>query len=397
MSSSFSSALLLLAGLCSLVSGTQADDLENMDGALHDHEHHESVICHNIFYNVFDLAFAFYREPASRSETTNTLLSPISIVAAFAMLSLGAQGATLLQILESLNFNLRMVSEAHIHKCFQILLHIFQHPDHQLQLTMGSSLFVSDNLMLRDQFVQDIKELYHSKVIPINFWDTQFASKQINDYVERESHGEIVDLVQDLEKDADLILVDYISFHGKWTIHFPAEYTVEETFHVDEDTTISVPMINRLGIFLLTRDEKLSSWVLVQHSVGDVMAFFILPDPGKMQQLEEGLTQEHFNNLLGTIGERFARIHFPRLSMSAAYDLRSILSTLGITKIFAVHKAMLTFDDKRAGTEWASDLKYWAWPKALTIKFNRPFLLFIREENTNIPLFVGKVLNPTQQ
>lgn len=91
---------------------------------------------------------------------------------------------------------------------------------------------------------------------------------------------------------------------GKWTVQFPAEYAAEEDFYIDKETTVRVPMINRLGVFLLSRNEELSSWVLVQHAVGDVMAFFILPDPGKMQELEEGLTQEHFNKILRTIGER---------------------------------------------------------------------------------------------
>uniref|UniRef100_A0A8C2VQD9 Serpin domain-containing protein n=1 Tax=Chinchilla lanigera TaxID=34839 RepID=A0A8C2VQD9_CHILA len=304
MSSSISRVLLFLAGFCSLVPGPQAANFEYVDGALHDHEHHEYVICHNIFYNVFDLALAFYRGQASWSKTTNTLLSPISIVTAFTMLSLGTEGETLLQILESLNFNLRVASEIHIHQCFQLLLHIFQHPDHQLQLTMGSSLFVRDSLTLMHQFVQNVKELYNSDVISISFRETRFARKQINDYVEKETYGEIVDLVKDLKKDTDLILVNYISFHGKWTVQFPAEYIAEEDFHVDEVTTVRVPMIIRLGIFLLTRDEELSSWVLVQHAVGDAMAFFILPDPGKMQELEEGLTQEHFNSILPTIDEK---------------------------------------------------------------------------------------------
>uniref|UniRef100_H0V1Q8 Serpin domain-containing protein n=1 Tax=Cavia porcellus TaxID=10141 RepID=H0V1Q8_CAVPO len=415
MSSSISRALLLLAGLCSLVPGSWAEDLNHKDGAFHDHDHHEFVICYNVFYNVFDLAFAFYREPASWSKTTNTLLSPISIVTAFAMLSLGARGSTLIQILEGLNFNLGVVSEAHIHQCFQVLLHIFQHPDHQLQMTIGSSLFVSDDLVLMDQFVQNVKELYHTRVISINFKNTKHAKKQINNHVEKESHGEIVNLVKNLEKDTALALVNYISFLGKWTVQLQAEYTVEEDFYVDEDTIVRVTMFDRLGVFLLSRNEELSSWVLVQHAVGDVMAFFILPDPEKMQQLEEGLTQEHFNKILGTIDQKSARIHFPRLTISATYDLRSILSTLGITKIFsdeadlsgvtevasiklsaAVHKAVLTISDERTETRWATDLDDSAWENVPTIKFNRPFLLFIREENTNIPLFVGKVLNPEQ-
>ncbi|XP_023575429.1 alpha-1-antiproteinase 2-like [Octodon degus] len=416
MSSSISRGLLILAGLCSVVPGSQAKDLEEMDGSVHDHEHHEYLVCQNIFDNVIDFTINLYQEPASWSETTNVLLSPVSIMAAFAILSLGTKGDTHMQILDSLKFNLREMSEAHMHQCFQLLHHIFQHPDHQLQLTMGNRLFISDNLLLMDQFVQDVKELYHSEVIPISFRDTRFASKQISYYVEKETNGEIVDLVKDLEEDTDLILVNYISFHGKWADQLQAEYTAEEDFYVDEDTTISVPIIRRLGAFFLGRDEELSSWVLVQHSVGDVIAFFILPDPGKMRQLEEGLTQEHFNNLLGTIDKRFARIHFPRLSMSAAYDLRSILSTLGITKIFSdeadlsgvtgeasirlstvVHKAMLTLDERETETVSTPQFDDRAWSNAPIIKFNRPFFLLIREESTKIPLFVGKVLNPTQQ
>ncbi|XP_033622626.1 alpha-1-antitrypsin-like [Fukomys damarensis] len=358
-----------------------------MDRTFHDHEHHEFVVCHDIFYNVFDLAFAFYWEPARWSKTSNTVLSPVSIVAAFAMLSLGTKGATLTQILEGLNFNLRMISEAHVHQCFQPLLHILQHPDHQLQMIIGSSLFVSDNLMLMDQFVQGIKELYHSRVISISFRNTEHAKKKINNYVKRETHGEIANLVKNLKEDTALALVNYISFHGKWTVEFQAEYTVEEDFCVDEGTSIRVPMINRLGMFLLNREEELSSWVLVQQ---------------------------------------FARIHFPRLSISATYDLRSILSAMGITKIFsdeadlsamtevssiklstvrspdnstvpsAMHKAMLTIDERRTETRGATDLGDRDWSKVPTIKFNRPFIFIIREENTNIPLFLGKVVNPIE-
>ncbi|XP_005390497.1 PREDICTED: putative alpha-1-antitrypsin-related protein [Chinchilla lanigera] len=441
MSSCISRGLLILAGLCSLVPGSQAEDPEEMDASVHDHELHQYLFCHNIFYNVVDFAFNLYRESASWSKTSNVLLSPMSIMAAFAMLSRGTRGGTHIQILEGLKFNLRETPEAHVHQCFQLLLHIFQHPDHQLQLTMGSSLFVRDSLMLLEQFVQDVKELYNSDVISISFRDTRFASKQINYYVEKETHGEIVDLINDLEEDTDFILVNYISLHEKWTSRLQAEYIVEEDFYVDEETAVTVPMIIRLGIFLLTRDEELSSWVLIQHSVGDAIAFFILPDTGKMQELEEGLTQEHFNNILETMDERkdtrwipaehekcwefpscsltparSARIHFPRLSMSATYDLRSILRTLGITKVFsqeadfsgvtevapvslstAVHKAVLIIDERGAETVRTSHSDDRAWSEAPTIKFNRPFFLFIREENTNIPLFVGKVLNPMQQ
>ena len=37
-----------------------------------------------------------------------------------------------------------------------------------------------------DKFVQDVKRLYNSKVIALNFSDTQRGQNQINEYIEGE-------------------------------------------------------------------------------------------------------------------------------------------------------------------------------------------------------------------
>lgn len=62
----------------------------------------------------------------------------------------------------------------------------------------------------------------------------------------------------------------------------------------------------------------------------------------------------------------------------------------------ALHKAALTIDEK--GTEAAGATILEAVPMSLPpeVKFNRPFLYIIYDRNTKSPLFVGKVVNPTQ-
>lgn len=73
---------------------------------------------------------------------------------------------------------------------------------------------------------------------------------------------------------------------------------------MNSDMTVKVPMTHRRGQFFLYRELALSSWVMVQHYMGDATAFFMLPDQGKMWELEETLNQRHFENILQLIDLR---------------------------------------------------------------------------------------------
>lgn len=74
--------------------------------------------------------------------------------------------------------------------------------------------------------------------------------------------------------------MNYIFFKGKWERPFEVEATKEEDFHVDQATTVKVPMMRRLGMFNIYHCEKLSSWVLLMKYLGNATAIFFLPDEG---------------------------------------------------------------------------------------------------------------------
>ncbi|XP_028637877.1 alpha-1-antitrypsin-like [Grammomys surdaster] len=385
-----------------------------MDVDEHDHDHKEHLPCYRVSYIIIQVAFSLYHKSNNWTKHTNILFSPLSIFASSLMLSLGAKKNTHDQILEGLNFNLTETPENLIHECFQQLTYIFHQPDHKEQLAMDSSLFIDKNLKLKDRFVEDVNSLYHSKVIALNFNDTQRAQNQINAYVERETQGKIAGFVKEMEADTAFALMNYIFFQGKWYDDFEVEHIAEQDFYVNSDMTVRVPMVHRRGRFFLYRELDLSSWVMVQHYMGDATVFFMLPDQGKMWELEETLNQRHFENSLQLIDLRTADLYFPRLSITTTYDLKTILGTLGITKIFsneadlsgvtqdallkldkAVHKAVLTFGDEVTEAAWNTSWSKRDVPQNLSIHFNRPFIFVIKDEYTNCPLFVGKVVNPT--
>ncbi|XP_040831627.1 putative alpha-1-antitrypsin-related protein [Ochotona curzoniae] len=427
MSSSRSWGLLLLTVLTHLLSAPAVTGAKEKPKPAQAHpEHAEEPACQHLLSHLTDLFFSLFRETAQSSKDSNVMLSPLSLTAALAMLLAGSRGDSHTQILQSLELHLTETNETLIQACFQHLLQTFQHA--QGQLTAGSFLFVDQSVTPRDAFLEDIKQLSHPEAITINLNDTPGAKMQINAFLRRESRNEIRDLVGDLENGTTLALVAYASFHGNLQDEFHTENMVEKNFFVNKKTTLRVPTINRLGAFDLHRDASLSSWVLVQHYMGDTVAFFVLPDPEKMEQLERGMTKEQFNNLLRSSGDiRPASLYFPKFSISGTYHLKPLLGKLGITKVFsneadfsgiteqaplklsqAVHRAVLTTEEQVVNTEKMVPLKEGealitestypedVWSPQPISKFNSPFLVILKDDNTNFPIFLGKVVNPTQ-
>ncbi|XP_042548671.1 alpha-1-antitrypsin-like [Dipodomys spectabilis] len=413
MPSSFSWGFLLLASLCCLFPGHLAEDVQETAAPQQDQK---IPAFHRITPNLAGFAFSLYQELAKQSNTTNIFFSPVNIAAALAMLSLGTKGPTHSEILEGLGFNITEIPEADIHAGFQSLLHTLNKPSNQLKLTTGSGLFVHESLKLLGPFSTDVKNLYQSEAFTVDFTDPEEAKKQINKYVEKGTQGKIVDLVKDLDKDTVLALVNYILFKGKWEKPFNPEQTSEQDFHVDEATVVKVPMMHRMGMFRVHYYSELSSWVLLMDYQGNATAMFFLPDQGKMPHLEATLTICIIREFLCKTDISSADIYFPKLSISGTYDLKPVLSALGISTVFsngadlskitedsplkvskAVHKAVLTLDEK--GTEAAGTTGLEAIPMSLPpeVVFNRPFLALFIDMETEIPLFVGKVVNPTQQ
>lgn len=412
MLSSTTWGLLLWAALSCLVPSNLAEELQGE--AVQDTEHAQ-MACHKIAPTLGDFSLSLYRQVAHESNKSNIFFSPMSVAAALALLSLGSKGETHTQILTGMEFNLTERAEADIHNGFQHLLHSVNEPNSQLQLNSGNGLFIQQGLKLEEKFLEDAKKMYHSDAFSVNFEETEDVKKQINDYVEKGTQGKITDLVKDLDKTAVFALINYIYFKGKWVKPFEAEHTQEEDFHVDPQTTVRVPMMNRLGMFHVRYCNELSSWVLLMDYHGNATAIFFLPDEGKMSQLQDNLSMEKLNKFLQRSHPSSVNLKMPKLSISGTYDMKSILSKMGITKVFdndadlsgittdkplkvsqALHKAVLNIDER--GTEAAGATFMEAIPMSLPpdLHFDHPFVLMIYSTEANVPLFIGRVVDPTQ-
>uniref|UniRef100_A0A8C8W5E4 Serpin domain-containing protein n=1 Tax=Peromyscus maniculatus bairdii TaxID=230844 RepID=A0A8C8W5E4_PERMB len=362
-----------------------------------------------------DFAFSLYKELALKNPNKNILFSPFSISAALAILSLGASSNTLEEILGGLKFNLTETPEADIHRGFGHLLHMLSQPGDQVNISIGSMIFVDKHLQILTEFKEKARALYQSEASMTDFQQPDEAKKLINDYVRKQTQGKIKELMSELDARTVMVLVNYIYFKGKWKMPFDPEDTFEAKFHLGNSRSVKVPMMNIEDLTTpYFRDEDLSCSVVELKYTSNASALFILPDEEK----QGGLNAEWrpVISYAFVILRKIDQLYVPKFSISTDYSLEKILPQLGIREVFSeeadlsritgtkdlrvsqvVHKAVL--DVAETGTEAAAAtglkvVPFSAKHISMTVRFNRPFLMIIFDTNTQTPLFLAKITNP---
>lgn len=327
-------------------------------------------------------------------------------------LAMVALGSAQTQFLQSLGFNLTEMSETEIHQSFQYLNYLLKQSDTDLEMNMGNAMFLLQNLKLKDSFLADIKKYYESEALAIDFEDWTKASQQINQHVKNKTRGKIEHVFSDLDSPASFTLVNYISLKGIWELPFNPENTREEDFHVNETSTVKVPMMVQSGSIGYFRDPVFPCQLIQMDYVGNGTAFFILPDQGQMDTVIAALNRDTIDRWGKLVTPRQVNLHIPKFSMSDTYDLKDMLEDLHIKDLLTnqsdfsgntkdvpltltvVHKAMLQMDEGNVLPDSTNGAPLHLPPESLTIKFNKPFILLLFDKFTWSSLMMSQVVNP---
>ncbi|XP_031211493.1 serine protease inhibitor A3B-like [Mastomys coucha] len=367
-----------------------------------------------------DFAYNLYKKVALENPDKNIVFSALAIASALGSLSLGAKGNTLQEILEGLKFNLTEIPEADIHQGYGHLLQRLSQPGDQIQISTGNALFVEKHLQILTDFKEKARALYQTEVFMADFQQPREARKLINDYVRKQTQGRIKELVSDLDGETSMVVVNDFLFKGKWKVPFDPDGTFMGKFVIDRRRAVKVPMMKienlRTPYF---QDEELKCTVVELNYKNNAKAMFILPDQGKMQQVEASLQPETLRKWRKSLRPRVINeLHLPKFSLSQQYNLEDILPRLGIRELFStqadlsgitgaknvtvsqvLHKAML--DMTETGTEAYAATTFKqnflsAKVKPMFVSFDRKFLYIILDSHSKYIPLMGKVINPLE-
>nr|XP_028564236.1 serine protease inhibitor 2.1-like [Podarcis muralis] len=366
--------------------------------------------------SIADFAFKFSRQVASLQGGKNIFFSPLSISMAFSMIGMGAKSNTQNQIYEGLG--LTSIDTSKVHKEFEQLIQMLNSPGAKMDI--GNAMWIKQSHQILPKFSEDVKSLY--KTESFNFEQSSEAAEQINDYVAKKTHGKITKAVEGLDPKTIMVLVNYIYFKDDWKYPFNPKLTHKNFFFIDERQTVKVDMMKNTEHYRYFHDEALSCWVVELPHKGGAAAWFILPDEGKLKEVEDAMGEETLSKWRRSLKRgKEIDLFLPKFSMSASYNLNNVLSRLGITDVFsgnadlsgitgssdltitkATHEAVLDIHEE--GSEAAAVTTAQIGFKSLgppsvpiELIFDKPFFLTILAPNDGPMLFFGKVVNPARK
>ncbi|XP_017503822.2 alpha-2-antiplasmin isoform X1 [Manis javanica] len=339
---------------------------------------------------------------AQRSTSPNLILSPLSVALALSHLALGAGNQTLQRLLHVLH--------ADSGPC---LPHLLSHLCRDLGpgvFRMAARMYLQKGFPLKEDFLEQSEQLFGAKPRSLTGKKEEDLAN-INQWVKEATEGKIENFLSELPDDTVLLLLNAIHFQGFWKSKFDPSLTRRDTFHLDQHFTVPVDMMHArtypLRWFLLEQPE-----IQVAHfPFKNNMSFVVIMPPHfewNMSHVLANLSWDILHQPL--LREKPTKVQLPKLHLKYHLDLVATLGQLGLQELFLApdlrgiseqslvvssvqHQSTLELSED--GVEAAAATSTAMSRMSLSsFSVNRPFLFFIFEDTTSLPLFVGSVRNP---
>jgi serpin B len=370
-------------------------------------------------------AFAFDLYGALRGQEGNLFFSPYSISVALAMTHAGAAGETSRQMAETMHFALPAERLHAAFNAYALDLQGRAKGDAEgtpFELTVANSLWGQEGFPFLPAFLDLLAENYGAGMRLLDYSrDPEGARRTINDWVSDETRQRIKDLIPEgaINAMTRLVLANAIYFKAGWRHTFDAEATTPEPFRLLNGSSIDVPMMHQEESLGFAAGDGYVALEL-PYQTGDVAMVILLPDEGRFEAFEQGLSAATLDQALAGLSYQPVLLSLPKFTYESAFSLNDALMALGMPDAFdpdradfsamdgardlyisnVLHKAFVAVDEK--GTEAAAAtaviMEVTSAPidQPVVVSVDRPFLYLIRDRQTGSVLFLGRVLDPSR-
>ncbi len=337
-----------------------------------------------------------------------------------AMAYAGARGDTASQISDVLHFSM---PDENVHSAFDAIdEEIASHAkgEEDFKLNMANSIWGQKDRPFLPEYLDTLSQYYGAGLHLVDFiQQTEDARQKINQWVSEKTQQKITDLIPPgaVSSLTRLVIVNAIYFKAGWRLPFDQELTKPGNFFFIHGGQTTVQMMHQTGTYGYSNMTQYQALELPYKGDGMSM-LIIMPADKEFENIENSLNAEKINEIVKTLEIKKIDLTFPKFSVETGYSITDPLIEMGILNAFAplaanfsgidgtrdlyidkiAHKAYVNVDEN--GTEAAAATAAMMAATSLEpeeptqVVIDHPFIFAIRDQQTKVILFLGRIYNP---
>lgn len=363
-------------------------------------------------------SFDLFKKISSADNTSNIFFSPISMSNAFSVPYLAASGMTQKQIQSVFYYDENAKKNLKLYKDFTNEIE----GSKDVTIRLANSLWVDESLPINASFTRTARQYTgRDELFKVNFSKNHEDSRaQINSWIEKTTSGNIKDLfpARSINELTRFIMASAVYFKGDWQVKFDEKLTAEDNFYGVNDKVIRTSFMTRSeGLHRYYENDKVQVLELPYAGESTSMMIILPRFKADLKSIESQLSVKTYKNWLSSMTKRPVIVSLPKFNLKIQYDLRSTLRKMGLKEPFtdaANFDNMTTNNDLKltkvyhqsfiivseSGTEATGatgvvgNVKG---PQPLPAYFNanQPFIFLIKDNKTDIILFIGRLTEPS--
>ncbi len=359
----------------------------------------------------------FKEANAIDAEDENVIISPLSVAIALAMVSNGANGATLTEFQQVMHLN--DYELANINAGYLDYMQKLQNLDEQLSLEIANAVFYDDGgIAVNPAFIETVQQYYDAQIEVKDFKD-EATVEDINNWVKTNTANKIEKIIDQINPAEIMFLLNAIYFKANWSKPFNKALTLEGNFTLDDGNSETVEFMGNRDRWEIFTNANLNA---VNIPLGDSIYNMLFIQPANentsLKSFASNFSLSDFSEITTGLSNRDYIVSIPKFELSYENQMNDDLMNLGLTLPFneaaadfsnlgtaggnlyisrVVHKTYLKIDEDGATAAAVTGVGVGVTSVPPSIRFNRPFICLIWEKADNSILFMAKIMNPNAE
>ncbi|MHB1152497.1 MAG: serpin family protein [Eubacteriales bacterium] len=364
-------------------------------------------------FNSADFALELFKKSASTDE--NSMISPLSVLLALSMTANGADGNTLAEMEKVLGSSFTIDE---LNEYLRGYIDSLTSTD-KAKLSIANSIWFRDDdnsIQVNKDFLQTNADYYNADAYSAAFDEQTLAD--INNWVNINTDGLIKSILDKIPGEAVMYLINAMVFDATWQEVYTIEQISEGAFNANDGTAQTVSMMRSEESKYL--DDGKATGFIKPYADGQYSFAALLPNEDvSIQDYIASMTGEGFTRTIADAKSGIVYSTLPKFTSEYKIEMNGALGSLGMADAFApeladfsklgnsslgnifissvLHKTYISVDElgTKAGAVTSVEMSVTSMPVAdiYTVTLDRPFVYAIIDTNTNLPLFIGAVLN----